>query len=341
MNIPEAVIARFFRGECNEAEEQEVKLYFIQHPGELEKYMTEESWEHTESYLLPGSVSADMLANIERATGKRKVIGLPRTSMAAAAVLVLMLGAGWLWMQQTNPTSAISQSANVADAVEQRMVTRTNTTGKPITIQTRDGSSMVLEAGSSVSFYEPFRNSRRDFYLKGNALFTVASDKKQPFTVFAGKLATTVLGTVFRVQETHKGAVQVRLYSGKVKVNPVTADSNAVVYLKPGQELMYGENGGAPVVKNFTEKQAETRVVKAKPVMTQLSFANEPLKDIFDKLIKEKGIQIQYNSADLTDMSFTGAFNPAQETLESFIETIALLNGLSVQKEKNIYHINR
>ena len=336
--MPEVVIAKFFRGECNEEEEQQVKLYFMEHPDELEKYMTEDSWHKTESYLLPGTASADMLKKIERATGRSAVVNMRRQWVAAAAILAVILGASWLWQQQPNQRSAISKSANKEP--KQALTTRTNTTRKAITITTKDGSSITLEAGSSVAFYEPFRDNRRDFFVKGNALFNVAPDKKQPFTVFAGKVATTALGTIFRVRETAKGMVQVRLYSGKVMVN-VAEDTSGAVYLKPGQELVCQHNGSMPVVKAFSEKRVTPTVAVNKEINASISFANESLKSIFEKLKKEKGVNIQYNDADIADMSFTGTFNPAIETLDSFIETIALLNGLSAKKEKNSYHINR
>jgi ferric-dicitrate binding protein FerR (iron transport regulator) len=345
MNIPETVILKFFRGECNEEEEQQVKLYFIKHPGELEKYMTEESWGETSGYPMPDALSSGMLEKIEAKTYRPVAVNM-HTRWMAAAVVLLMVGAGWLWQHAGNahkdPLMAAADTEKVTDTIP-AFATRTNNTENVRKIRLKDGSMVELEANSSISFYEPFRNNRRDLYLQGNALFRVATNKVQPFTVHAGNTATTALGTVFRVQDNKKGKVQVRLYSGRVMVKPVSTgpDSSAVVYLNPGQEVLYADHGGMSLVKAFAEKKTAVLADNKGVQVTALSFTDESLKRIFEKLQKNKGVVIRYNDQDIQDMSFTGNYSPAKETIDSFIETIALLNGLSVKKEKNIYYINR
>jgi ferric-dicitrate binding protein FerR (iron transport regulator) len=346
MNIPETVILKFFRGECNEEEEQQVKLYFIKHPGELEKYMTEESWGETSGYPMPDGLSSGMLEKIEAKTYRPVAVKMHTKWMAAAAVVLLMLGAGWVWQRNVHKDAltAAADTKKVTDTIP-TFTTRTNNTENVMKIRLKDGSMVELEANSSLSFYEPFRNNRRDLYLQGNALFRVATNKVQPFTVHAGNTATTALGTVFRVQDNKKGKVQVRLYSGRVMVKPVSTgpDSSAVVYLNPGQEVVYDNKGSVPLVKAFVEEKEVEAAARRKngEATATLTFTNEPLKTIFEKLQKNKHIIIRYNDMELQDMSFTGIYVPGKETVDSFIETIALLNGLSVKKEKNIYYINR
>jgi ferric-dicitrate binding protein FerR (iron transport regulator) len=350
MNIPETVILKFFRGECNEEEEQQVKLYFIKNPGKLEKYMTEESWAETSSYVMPGSLTADMLEKIESKTYKPVVVKMNHKWMAAAAVLVVILGAAWIWQQESGKVDRkLAAKIKTTDGdVQGAFVTRTNTTGSVMQVGLKDGSVIELEAGSSISFHEPIINNRRDLFLQGNALFRPVTNKTQPFTVRAGNTATTALGTVFRVQEDKNGRVQVRLYSGRVMVKPVATqsqgnDSSVMVYLNPGQEVVFDNKVSMPLVKAFTEKTEMEAAAcrKSGEATATLKFSNEPLKVIFEKLQKNKHIIIRYNDAELQDMSFTGIYVPAKETVDSFIETIALLNGLSVKKEKNIYYINR
>jgi ferric-dicitrate binding protein FerR (iron transport regulator) len=350
MNIPETVILKFFRGECNEEEEQQVKLYFIKHPGELEKYMTEESWGETSGYPMPDALSSGMLEKIEAKTYRPVAVKMRARWMAAAAVILLTLGAGWLVQHAgTGKEDKLLTAANTKKVTDTlpALTTRTNNTEKVVEIRLKDGSIIELEAKSSISFQEPFRDNRRDLYLQGNALFRVATHKEMPFTVHAGNTATTALGTVFRVQENKKGMVQVRLYSGRVMVKPIRQtrtinDSSAIVYLNPGQEVLYADNGSMPIVKAFVAQKAAAAPADNKGIqLTALSFANESLKRIFEKLQKNRGVVIRYNDQDIQDMSFTGNYSPAKETVDSFIETIALLNGLSVKKEKNIYYINR
>ena len=47
-----------------------------------------------------------------------------------------------------------------------------------------------------------FPPDKREIFLKGEAKFIVAKNKKKPFTVYTGMLATTALGTIFTVKTT-------------------------------------------------------------------------------------------------------------------------------------------
>ena len=66
----------------------------------------------------------------------------------------------------------------------------------------------------------PFQNNKREIYLEGEAYFKVAKDKTKPFTVFAGALATTALGTQFRItaKKNTPGNITVKLFTGKVAI---------------------------------------------------------------------------------------------------------------------------
>lgn len=343
MNIPEAVIQKFFKGECTGEEELQVRLYFIEHPGELEKYMTEESWEQTSDYPMPEELTTSMLHKIESATSLR-VFRMKPLQWAAAAAVVVMLAAGYLLWQ---PSLVKEPVMAVHVAAKDSLVKHENRSGDTLFIAMEDGSTITLEPKSTVSYYQPFRNNSRDIYLKGNGLFRVKNSKVQPFTVHTAQLATTVLGTTFRVKEDKGGKVSVRLYSGKVKVQPVlragqSLDSNRIVYLNPGQELMV-VNDSHPIVKAFSEQGAVKGVTekKAAPLVMALHFTDAPLKEVLAQLQRGGGIRIRFNEEELTDMTFTGSYNPAKETAGSFLETLVLLNGLTLKTENNIYYISR
>lgn len=343
MNIPEAVIQKFFRGECTGEEERQVRLYFIEHPEELEKYMTEESWERIGDHPMPEELTASMLKKIESATSLRVFRMKTLQWVAAAAVVLLVAGSFVLW--QVSPVKEQVVTAHVA--VKDSMVKRENGSEDTLFIAMADGSSITLGPKSSVSYYQPFRNNSRDIYLKGDGLFRVKNSKVQPFTVHTAQVATTVLGTTFRVKEDRGGKVSVRLYSGKVKVQPVLrsgkrVDSNSIVYLNPGQELLV-VNDSHPIVKAFSE-QGPAKVAtekKVAPMAVAVTFTDEPLKNVLTQLQRSGGMRIRFNEGELADMTFTGIYNPAKETAESFIETLVLLNGLTVRKENNIYYISR
>ncbi|RXK83098.1 FecR family protein [Filimonas effusa] len=344
MNIPEAVIQKFFRGACTDEEERQVRLYFIEYPGELEKYMTEESWEVTSDYPMPDALTASMLKRIETETSLRVFRMKPMQWVAAAAVAVLLAGGFLLWQVFPGKQRAMVAAAGIK---KDSLVKQENTSRDTMFIAMQDGSSVTLEPNSSVAYYQPFRNNSRDLYLKGNGLFRVKNSKVQPFTVHTAQVATTALGTSFRVREDKGGKVSVRLYSGKVKVQAVSTEgkglnSSAVTYLDPGQELVVAVNGN-PIVRTFDERPAmkattEKKAVTAPAVVT---FKDEPLNSVLAQLQRSGSIRIRFSEEDVADMTFTGVYNPAKETADNFLETLVLLNGLTIRKENNIYYINR
>ena len=308
MNIPEAVIQRFFRGECTDEEERQVRLYFIERPGELEKYMTEESWEATSNYPMPEALTASMLKRIETETSLRIFRMKPMQWAAVAAVVVLLAGSFWLWQMLPGKQQAVVADVSVK---KDSLVKHENGSRDTLFIAMQDGTTITLEPNSSVAYYQPFRNNSRDIYLKGDGLFRVKNSKVQPFTVHTAQLATTALGTSFRVREDKNGKVSVRLYSGKVKVQAVLPegkglDSSAIAYLDPGQELVIAGNGD-PIVKVFNERTAVKTVAEKKAAIASavVTFKDEPLKNVLSQLQRGGNIRIRFNDVEVGAMTFT------------------------------------
>lgn len=94
-------------------------------------------------------------------------------------------------------------------------------TGEARDIPLADGGIIHLAPGSAVSvrYGEEARSVR---LIRGEAFFQVARDPRRPFTVTAGEVKTTVLGTEFDVRRTGTGAV-VAVRSGLVRVSAAAA----------------------------------------------------------------------------------------------------------------------
>ena len=71
-----------------------------------------------------------------------------------------------------------------------------------------------------------------------------------------------------------------------------------------------------------------------------ISFNNQPLSEIFKELQKQYLIKITFKTGILDDMRFTGTHNPASESFEDFINTLAVLNDLKVEKRPNEFYYN-
>lgn len=336
------MIRRFLNGHSGEREKAAVRRYFTEHPGELEKYLTEESWSGFQPMEhLTVADSEKMLRVIETLTWqRRKSRTLVWLRAAAAAVLLLAVGAGFLFLQR-KPAKENMMAASDPLTMEERV----NNTGSVMKIVLPDSTIADIHPGSSISYRQPFGAGDREVFLEGQALFHVKHNAGKPFTVFAGNLGTTALGTVFRVK-TGNGGVSVQLLSGKVVVRP-RAEKAVPVYLNPGEKLYYDETKETVSVEQPATKPQRPAQTAAAPVKTEapavvlLHFENEPLAGLFKTIEAQYGMQVQYAAGALDNMYFTGVYNSEKESLADFLNTIALLNNVTIRINKNIIYITQ
>ncbi len=330
------LIEKFLRDECSEAEKQWVKEYIAQHPEALQPYLTEESWHSFQTgEQLPEAVSGKMMMVIEGHTFQKKHPG--RRWYAAAAAVVLIISSGLLWsILHSSPGEKIVAAKPATVITTAPFRTLVNNTKKMMPLQLSDGTLVELAPQSEVKYPEPFAGNHRDIYLTGQALFRVRADKDHPFTVYAGQLGTTALGTVFKITAwEQKGITQVQLINGKVVVKH---EHTAIkeVYLAPGQELRYDRQKKMVTVNTVISNKQEKIPVRVNEI---ISFNNEPLAGVFRQLSEKYHVKIQYTENSLTGMNFTGTFDSSKETLKQFLATIGTLNNLTINQKDDVIYI--
>ena len=176
---------------------------------------------------------------------KAKIISLKLKRIAVAACIILLAGSLYYYFNPAKESAKTVAEVHVNSLPDVQHKTVTNTTKKIMTIVLEDSSVIKLSPASVVQYDVPFPADKRDIVLEGEAVFHVAKNKKKPFTVYAGALATTALGTIFSVKKSSdKNIVSVKLFQGKIVVHS-TANNlkgwNKDVYLFPGEELKFNE----------------------------------------------------------------------------------------------------
>jgi transmembrane sensor len=353
MKITEGLIERFLNNECDEWETQAVREHLIQHPQLLQKYLTHKSWiEFRNRKALPADVSEKMLHAVRTQTYGHKKAFIIRYKWASAAAVFLLVLAASLYMRMEKPSSSLVPVKKINNDPVQHYSyeTKRNNTSKTILYSLTDGSKVEVWPNSEIRYTVPFEGKKRDIYLKGQALFSVAKDSSRPFTVFAGKLATTALGTVFKITafENAGAVMRVHLLSGKVKVEPdsvLKRKGKVTEFLVPGQELSIDPSDHILVI-NKTDINKRRRIPtvalqKNKPRDQEvLSFHDEALESIFRTLGEKFRINFSFRNELIADMRFTGKFDSSKESLIGFVQTIGLLNNLDVRQEKGVIHIS-
>lgn len=156
----------------------------------------------------------------------------PRSLMRVAAMLVLMVGAGWLIYTVTDNGGQMTVAS--ADKVLKHVLP--------------DGTTVTLNKNSSIAYASTFEGKTRNVKLTGEAFFDVTPNKQKPFIIDAGNSSITVVGTSFNVKN-RKDITEVIVESGIVEV----AKKQKAVRLMPGQKATVTAESEAPVMEETTD----------------------------------------------------------------------------------------
>ncbi|WP_186758041.1 FecR family protein [Echinicola salinicaeni] len=144
------------------------------------------------------------------------------------------------------------------------------------TVLLPDGSKVVLNSGSSISYPETFGDTRQ-IDLKGQAFFDVERDTARPFIVKSGELETRVLGTSFDIKAyEEQNMLHVAVVTGKVKV---TTGNGIESHITPEEAVFYNRKTNAlskdfydyELLVGWKEKILKFQDAKYEEVFEQLS----------------------------------------------------------------------
>ncbi|SEO23655.1 FecR family protein [Mucilaginibacter sp. OK283] len=98
-----------------------------------------------------------------------------------------------------------------------------------------DGSRVLLNAASSLTYPTTFSGTERKVELTGEAYFEVAHNAAKPFRVYSKSQIVEVLGTHFNINTyDDEPAIKTTLLEGKVKVTSTAKNQTRI--LQPGQQ---------------------------------------------------------------------------------------------------------
>ena len=235
-----------------------------------------------------------------------------------AASVMLVLGVGvmgyWYSQRQVNQPESYRQFAQALPH-DVALHETSNDTDKPMTISLSDGSSVVLQAGSRLSY--PDTLLRRDVYLVGKAFFEIVKDPTRPFLVYTRGVATKVLGTSFMIDAPDSDQpVKVAVKTGRVAV--YTLDESIAVRQKAASPELDGmvltPNQSAEYV---TESHRLVRTPDAVPAFTQpgtqvvakqsFDFDETPVPEALQTLELAYGVHISYDESLLGKCSLSAS----------------------------------
>jgi ferric-dicitrate binding protein FerR (iron transport regulator) len=149
-----------------------------------------------------------------------------------------------------------------------------------------DGTKVMLNAATSLTYPAAFHGGERLVHLNGEAYFEVAKNKKMPFRVVSGMQTVEVLGTHFNINAyTDEPAVKTTLLEGSVKVSSGT---NSVLIV-PGEQAVTNINGSDNILKHPVDVDEETAWKNG-----LFSFQNNDLKYVMRQVARWYDVKVVY-----------------------------------------------
>jgi hypothetical protein len=98
---------------------------------------------------------------------------------------------------QPLPVVSFDQKLNLSHE-EESFVETTNPNKRNKMVVLPDGSTVILQKGSKLKYFDSYNSQNREVYLSGEAFFEVVKNPKKPFLVFTKDIVTKVLVQVLR-----------------------------------------------------------------------------------------------------------------------------------------------
>ena len=254
-----------------------------------------------------------------------------------AATLFFAFLSVWFYNNQfrTNPTF-VTYKELVNDSNE-GLVEQTNNSDKPQVITLSDGSSVLLEPNSKLSYPKIFTGNERKVYLSGEGFFEITKDSHNPFFVYANEIITKVVGTSFRVKAyADQPNIEVLVRTGKVRVSSNELASNSdqkkEIVLLPNEAVRFFRSDlSFNKITNITEDKTLTSNV-GKIEQLSFEFTDIPVDQILRTIEQAYLIKIDFPKDKLKDCHLTASLSdqPLSEKLKIICESIGHDTGFEM-----------
>jgi transmembrane sensor len=176
-----------------------------------------------------------------------------------------------------------------------------------------DGTSVWLNAESTMEFPTAFNGTERVVSIKGEAYFEVAKDALKPFLVKVDGTTVEAIGTAFNINTHWKtGQVKTILTEGKIKVS----DGESMQYVNAGHATLSG-NGLIRVEKADTEEALAWRD-------GYFYFDGKNLKEIMEEISRWYNVELDFKT-ETHNETYKGGI----KRTESIESVCTMLEGLT------------
>ncbi|HEX2922111.1 MAG TPA: FecR domain-containing protein [Bacteroidales bacterium] len=315
-------IDRYIKGLSSESERQEMESIFLSEETDiyfrdsLEKdfnsFLSKPPDKEMEIDRLIDKLYADPVdENKTRPRGVKKALAI-YTNIAAILILPLLVGGLYLYLNKKNGFDTFRTPGSSLTTVYAPM-------GSRVSFNLPDGTTGMLNSGSSISYSMPFQDNR-SVDLKGEAWFDVKHDEAHPFIINTPASNIKVLGTSFNLSAyPDEGYVELVLNRGKVEF--LNRQNNEKVILNPAERLVL-QNG------KMTKTTIDTTIYNGWKE-GKLIFRGDPMGEVAKRIMRWYNVDVVLADKQLESYSFRGIFK--DDKLEDILAFLAMTSPIEYE----------
>ncbi len=247
--------------------------------------------------------------------------------IAGVAALLAVMVAGYFWAPDKN--DALVGNQNIVSTKY----------GSKTKIQLPDGTTVMLNGGSTLTYDDSFNKKIREIALTGEAYFDVTHDKTKPFIIHTKAIDVRVLGTSFNVKAYPEDkTTEASLIKGSIEVSFINR-SNGKILLKPNEKIVVANDYKifqkqkeqtqpqkadkltVPIISitsiNFEPNRKDSITKETGWVKNTLVFKSETFEDLAKRLERWYNVKIEFKNDILKQLKFTGTLDdePIKEVM--------------------------
>jgi len=238
---------------------------------------------------------------------------------------ILCIGISLVWFNQKTvvvPELANVQQKQLQVSSDSTIIAKTTNEHQKVTLP--DGSTVILNKHSSITYPKIF-GKERNVILKGEGYFDIKHDEHKSFTVYTGKIKTTVLGTAFNINAYDEAKnIKVTVTRGKVSV---LEQETLLGVLTANQQIIFQ-------VLEGKDQKAKVAKVDAKAFVqwqeNDFFFDEVSMEEAIQILSAKFNVPITFTNNGAKKCRFTATFLKG-ESLDEILKVICSFNNAQYQ----------
>jgi transmembrane sensor len=269
---------------------------------------------------------------------------------AAAMVAVLAL-AGFYYLLSNRPSPANEMTAQANEISTRR--------GSKSKVQLPDGTIVLLNAGSKLTYDNHFGIAVREVFLSGEGYFDVKRMPEKPFIIHTSSINIKVLGTVFNVRAYPEDKLtETSLIHGSIEVTMRDRPKDKII-LAPSEKLVLENNGVINTsevdrkkavlpnavssdvvmsVKKLSYNLFDSAVAETQWIDNKLVFRDESFEALAIRMERWYDVDINIKNVALRQKRFSGIFE--KESISEALEALQLSVSFKFDQEGNKFIIH-